>query len=146
LEWGWLIARPICIYNEVKGDNEMFQKVDYVMVMVSDMQKSVAFYRDQLGLPLKFESKDWSEFQTGETTLALHGGGSPKPPSQGPEPAGTCSIGFNVPDLNATYQQLKERGVRFVMPPSARAEEGIHLCVAVDPDGLPIAFAQPLNQ
>ena len=66
----------------------MFQKVDYVMVMVSDMQRSVSFYRDKLGLPLKFESKDWSEFQTGETTLALHGGGSPKPSSQGPEPAG----------------------------------------------------------
>jgi catechol 2,3-dioxygenase-like lactoylglutathione lyase family enzyme len=28
----------------------MFNKVDYVMVNVSDMSRSVAFYRDTLGL------------------------------------------------------------------------------------------------
>jgi hypothetical protein len=28
----------------------------------------VRFYRDMLGLPLKFESPGWSEFVTGETT------------------------------------------------------------------------------
>ena len=124
----------------------MFQKVDYVMVMVSNMQKSVAFYRDQLGLSLKFESKDWTEFQTGETTLALHGGGSPKPAAHGPEPAGTCSIGFNVENVNNTYQMLQEKGVRFVMPPTARSEEGIKLTVALDPDGLPISFAELLHK
>jgi catechol 2,3-dioxygenase-like lactoylglutathione lyase family enzyme len=50
----------------------VFSKVDYVMVRVSDMRRSVAFYRDTLGLPLKFESPEWSEFATGATTLALH--------------------------------------------------------------------------
>ena len=54
----------------------MFKQVDYVMVVVSDMPRSVRFYRDTLGLPLKFESKEWTEFQTGTTTLALHGGGN----------------------------------------------------------------------
>jgi hypothetical protein len=29
------------------------------------MTRSVAFYRDILGLSLKFESPGWSEFQTG---------------------------------------------------------------------------------
>lgn len=41
----------------------MFSKVDYVMVNVSDMRRSVAFYRDTLGLRLKFESPGWSEFK-----------------------------------------------------------------------------------
>ena len=50
----------------------MFSKVDYIKVNVSDMSRSVAFYRDILGLPLKFQSPGWSEFQTGATTLALH--------------------------------------------------------------------------
>jgi catechol 2,3-dioxygenase-like lactoylglutathione lyase family enzyme len=50
----------------------MFNKVDYIMVNVSDMSRSVAFYRDILGLSLKFESPGWSEFHTGATTLALH--------------------------------------------------------------------------
>ena len=53
----------------------MFKQIDYTMVVVSDMQRSVEFYRDKLGIPLKFQSPDWTEFQTGTTTLALHGGG-----------------------------------------------------------------------
>ena len=32
----------------------MFSKVDYVMVNVSDMGRSVTFYRDTLGLRLKW--------------------------------------------------------------------------------------------
>ena len=53
----------------------MFKQLDYTMVIVSDMPRSVEFYRDKLGLPLKFESPEWTEFVTGTTTLALHGGG-----------------------------------------------------------------------
>jgi lactoylglutathione lyase len=55
----------------------VFTKIDYTMVVVSDMERSVAFYRDKLGVPLKFQSPEWTEFQTGGTTLALHGGGIP---------------------------------------------------------------------
>ena len=44
----------------------------YVIKFVTDMNKAVKFYRDVLGLTLKFESPGWSEFVTGETTLALH--------------------------------------------------------------------------
>ena len=78
----------------------MFSKVDYVMVRVSDMRRSVAFYRDTLGLPLKFESPGWSEFETGATTLALH---ASAPSAAGSEAAhqaapaaGTCALGFSV--------------------------------------------------
>ena len=125
----------------------MFSKVDYVMVNVSDMRRSVAFYRDTLGLPLKFESPGWSEFETGATTLALHAAtraaGSTAAPQAGPV-AGTCSLGFSVPDLDRTYAELRERGVRFVMPPTAQPNEGIRLAVCHDPDGLTISFAEPL--
>jgi len=44
----------------------------YAIKFVADMQEAVKFYRDVLGLTLKFESPGWSEFVTGETTLALH--------------------------------------------------------------------------
>ena len=64
----------------------MFKQIDYTMVIVSDMQRSVEFYRDKLGIPLKFQSPEWTEFQTGTTTLALHGGGvaSTTPPTGDP--------------------------------------------------------------
>ena len=42
----------------------MFKQIDYTMVVVSDMDRSVEFYRDKLGIPLKFQSPDWTEFQT----------------------------------------------------------------------------------
>jgi lactoylglutathione lyase len=117
------------------------------MVNVSDMARSVAFYRDVLGLAVKFESPGWSEFQTGTTTLALHL--APRPEGGagfcGPR-AGTCSIGFSVDDLDATWKDLQGRGAPFVMAPTLQQEEGIRLAVCTDPDGLPISFAQLVAQ
>lgn len=122
----------------------MFTQIDYAMVIVSDMARSIEFYRDKLGIPLKFESPDWTEFQTGTTTLALHGGGVRREPraESSDKDAGTCSIGFNVDDVDKTYEELKSKGVNFVMPPTQRENEGIKLAVCIDPDGLPISFAQ----
>jgi lactoylglutathione lyase len=123
----------------------MFKQIDYTMIVVSDMQRSVEFYRDKLGIPLKFQSPDWTEFATGATTLALHGGGVPSqgPPAGDPSKvAGACSIGFNVEDVDKTYEDLKAKSIRFVMPPTQREGEGIKLAVGLDPDGLPISFAQ----
>ncbi len=126
----------------------MFTRVDYVMVNVSDMSRSVAFYRDTLGIPLRFESPGWSEFETGATTLALHAAsgaaGSQAASHAGPV-AGTCSLGFSVPDLDRTYEELRGRGARFVMPPTEQANEGIRLAVCVDPDDLPVSFAEPIK-
>jgi lactoylglutathione lyase len=36
------------------------------------MERSVKFYRDILELPVKFQSKDWTEFYNKDTTIALH--------------------------------------------------------------------------
>ena len=47
-------------------------RVSYAIVFVSDMKRSVAFYRDVIGLPLKFDSPEWSEFATDGATFALH--------------------------------------------------------------------------
>ena len=130
-----------------EGVRDMLKQIDYTMVIVSDMKRSVEFYRDKLGIPLKFESPEWTEFQTGATTLALHGGGITEERRGGPEKAaGTCSIGFNVPDLDRTYEELKARGINFVMPPTERDGEGIRLAICSDPDGLPISFAQIIER
>jgi lactoylglutathione lyase len=125
----------------------MLTQLDYTMVIVSDMERSVEFYRDKLGIQLKFQSPEWTEFQTGATTLALHGGGVRREPAPGSDPskkAGTCSIGFNVADLDQTFSELQGKGVTFVMPPTQRENEGIKLAVCIDPDGLPVSFAQLL--
>jgi lactoylglutathione lyase len=113
------------------------------IVMVSDMNASVQFYQHTLGLPLRFQTPEWTEFDFGPSTLALHGGGKQSPPSMSREPlAGTANIGFTVDDLDATVASLKGKGVRFVMEPTLREKEGIRLAVGLDPDGLAISFAQ----
>ena len=121
-----------------------FNKIDYVMITVSNMARSVAFYKDKLGIPMKFGTPDWTEFQTGTTTLALHGGGQPSEAPKDPDAhhAGSCSIGFNVDNLDLVFEQLQAKGVVFVRTPTAREGEGIKLAIALDPDGLPISFGQ----
>ena len=93
---------------------------------------------------MKFGTPEWTEFQTGTTTLALHGGGKPSEAPKNPTEhyAGACAIGFNVDNLDLAYEQLQATGVQFVMPPTERQGEGIKLAVAVDPDGVHISFGQ----
>ena len=126
----------------------MFKQVDYVMVTVSDMPRSVKFYKDTLGLPLKYETKEWTEFQTGKTTLALHSGGKPSQAGASSRDmiAGTCSVGFTVLDIEKSFRDLQSKGVRFVMPPKAREGEGIKLAIFLDPDGLPISLSETIQR
>lgn len=116
------------------------------MVMVSDMSRSIKFYRELLGLKLKSESPEWTEFETAGATIALHGGGVKRKAAEGSSRssnfAGTCSLGFVVDDLNKTFRELSSKGVAFAMPPTVRKGEGIKLAICLDPDGLPISFSQ----
>ena len=47
-------------------------RLTYAIKYVADMGTAIAFYRDKLGLELKFQSPFWTEFATGDTVLALH--------------------------------------------------------------------------
>jgi catechol 2,3-dioxygenase-like lactoylglutathione lyase family enzyme len=88
-------------------------KLTYVIKFVGDMDRALAFHRDTLGLPLKFASPHWSEFVTGETTLALH-------PASEKNPRGTVELGFGVPDLQKFFEEMTAKGVVFSMPPRSR--------------------------
>jgi predicted enzyme related to lactoylglutathione lyase len=93
-----------------EGKN-MQTKLNYAIEFVADMNRAVKFYRDVIGLPLKFESPGWSEFATGDTTLALH-------PASQKNPAGKVELGFNVVDLQKFYEDMRAKGVKFPMPPT----------------------------
>jgi catechol 2,3-dioxygenase-like lactoylglutathione lyase family enzyme len=43
----------------------MFKKVDDVFFNVDDMEKAMAFYRNKLGLAVKYTSADWVELDAG---------------------------------------------------------------------------------
>jgi catechol 2,3-dioxygenase-like lactoylglutathione lyase family enzyme len=82
--------------------------LDHVWFWVSDMERSVTFYRDALGLALRVRHGDeWAELEAGSVHIGLHG-------SRGehPVPHGGTAV-FRVGDLDLAKAALEERGVTF---------------------------------
>lgn len=117
-------------------------RLNYAMVFVSDMKRSVAFYRDVLGLPLRFESPVWTEFATDGATLALHATESPGDETDNSHevPAGRCRPGLGVPDLDEFHKRMVERNVRCIQEP--KDVFGARIAQYVDPDGLLISVGE----
>jgi lactoylglutathione lyase len=113
----------------------------YVIVFVSDMERSVAFYRDVLGFPVKHQSHKWTEFGTEGTTLALHLADVVEPiHTHAMIPAGHCQIGLTVSDLNAFHAEMIGKGVKCLQPP--KKEDFGSLAIYIDPDKMPISVAE----
>jgi lactoylglutathione lyase len=121
-------------------------KLRYALVFVSDMERSVAFYRDVLGWPLKCQSPERAEFAAEGTTLALHYASKPRGAAavQG-EIAGRCQLGFWVEDVEAFHRDMVARGTLCIQPPGEEAFGG-KLAIYADPDGLPFSVGEGLKE
>ena len=117
-------------------------RVNYVIVFVSDMKRGVSFYRDVLGLPLKFESPGWTEFATDGATLALHAseGSNPDGENQPHSPAGRCRPGLSVTHLDEFHKRMIKQNVPCLQEP--KDVFGALIAQYVDPDGLVISVAE----
>ena len=104
----------------------MHAKLSHVIKFVTDMDRAVRYHKDILGLPLKFQSPGWSEFATGDVSLALHLA-TPK------NPAGTTQLGYTVQDLPGVYAERGKMGINFTAAP--RPEHGTHLATFTDSEG-----------
>jgi predicted enzyme related to lactoylglutathione lyase len=109
-------------------------KLAYVIEFVTDMDRAVKFYRDVVGLPLKFQSPGWSEFETGETSLGLH-------PASEKNRAGSVELGFRVPDLEEFHQEMTAKGMQFSMTPQ-KQDFGSMLAQFLDTEGGRCSVAQ----
>ena len=117
-------------------------KPDYIVIYVSDMQRSTAFYRDVLGLPLKFSTPGWTEFDLGSIKLALHRSSEGARPEQaGRPPAGVAHLAFVVDNIQELYEDLKARGMHFSLAPEKQVT-GNTIAVLHDPDGFGITLQQ----
>ena len=117
-------------------------RVNYAIVFVSDMNRAVSFYRDVIGLPLRFESPGWTEFATDGATLALHASEAANAERDNPQlvPAGRCRPGLSVPNLDEFHQRMDERNVPCIQEP--KAIFGVRIAQYVDPDGLGISVGE----
>lgn len=111
-------------------------KLGAMILLATDMKKSIEFYKDVLGLPLRHQSEEWAEFFSGGTILALH----PAKKKEKTKSAPTMLTGFMVNDLDTTVKQLKEKNVRFFKEP--RQEPFGKHTIFVDPDGHLISIVQ----
>jgi catechol 2,3-dioxygenase-like lactoylglutathione lyase family enzyme len=104
---------------------------------VSNIAIAEEWYRDVLGLPHLFTFGTLAFFDCGGTRLFL------SEPETGGQP-GDSVIYFRVPDINAAYETLIQRGVMFRGAPHMihRHENGVEEWMAFfdDPDGKILAI------
>jgi catechol 2,3-dioxygenase-like lactoylglutathione lyase family enzyme len=88
-------------------------KIGVVMLGVADVARSVAFYRDRLGLTVKQEIPGFAFLDGGAVMLALS---QPlaRATHQGP---GSTEIVFSVEDVRAAHAALLAKGVAFTQEP-----------------------------
>jgi predicted enzyme related to lactoylglutathione lyase len=87
------------------------QNIGQISIIVHDLPRATAFYRDVLGLPLLFTVPNLSFFDCGGVRLML----GPAETAEFDHPSSI--LYFRVPDLNAAYQKLVERGAQIFAPP-----------------------------
>jgi len=121
---------------------EFFMQLNYAIVFVSDMKRSVSFYRDAFGLPLRFESPGWTEFATEGATLALHSAepATSEKVNAGHPSAGRCRPGLSISNINDFHERLVKAGVRCIQPPTETF--GVLIAQYLDPDGLEISVSE----
>lgn len=112
----------------------MATSLTYAIKFVEDMERAVRFHVDMLDLKLRFQSPEWSEFETGTTTLALH-------IASVENPAGTCQLGFGVKDIEGFYSDAKNKGVHFTSPPTRL--HGQRIAKLRDVDGAEYSVSGP---
>lgn len=115
--------------------------VDFVTYSVGDLETSLPFYRDTLGLHLEkhIEEYGWAEFALEPTTLALQEDESVAEDAEedGDEEAWTgAAVAIAVDDVEAAAEELRDEGVTITLEPfDTGACDMAHVA---DPDGNPI--------
>ncbi len=110
----------------------MLRKIGYVIVYVRDMESSLEFWRNKVGLRERYTSEEWSELEVENTVLALHHSDNPTPRDTG--------IVFTVEDIEKTVEELREKGVEVTEP----KDIGVGLeALFKDPEGNTYHLFQP---
>lgn len=104
---------------------------------------AVAFYRDDLGLPL---DHDW-DYGPGDAGSVFHAGAgmieifSPAPGAEVPRPQGVSML-IQVEDVDAFYRRAQERGLKVLLEPTT-FPWGQRVLRLEDPDGIVVALFTP---
>ncbi len=118
---------------------QLVSGINVVYLYVADLDRSLAFYRDLLGLALDKHPRNpnWAEVVLPNglrfALEAAHEGRQPQPP-------GSIRIDFEVGDIDAAVERLRDAGV--TVGEITRAFWG-DACEVFDPDGYRVALFRP---
>jgi lactoylglutathione lyase len=125
----------------------MPSRLAYSILFAADLERSIRFYRDVIGLPFKFSNESYAEFGTEGAKFALFARehlpdliGREVPPDPVPWPQG--EVAFFVDDPDAEHERLLGAGVEVLAPPTDRlwGERTLHVA---DPDGNVVELTRP---
>jgi lactoylglutathione lyase len=121
-------------------------RLGYVILFVADLERSVAFYRDVVGLPFRLQGDGYVEFATQGARFGLYDrnrleeltGHDPEPPGR---PGGEAV--FLVEDVDAEAARLRAAGAAILSGPVDRAwgHRTVHV---LDPDGFVVELAEEI--
>jgi len=101
--------------------NSIIYSIGQIAIAISDLEQSLIFYRDKLGLPVLFEVPPNMAFLScGDIRLMLT-------KLQGePKDHKTSVIYYKVSDLNVAVEQIKLCGIQFIQEPQMTAKMPDH--------------------
>jgi len=114
----------------------IFKKVNAVILLVSDVERSKRFYRDVLGLKIKYETPEWVEFLKEGAVLALNKNRSGIKVSKE-----KAMLNFITSDINYAKNTLRERGVS-IYKDIQEDDRGKYMVIE-DPDSYKIIIVEP---
>jgi lactoylglutathione lyase len=119
-------------------------RIGYVIVYVGDLDASIAFYRDVLGLPHRFTDAGYAEFGTEAPRFALYERRRAEWLTGGPvSPGPAAEVVLLVADVDAEAARLAAHGVPILSGPADRpwGHRTVHVA---DPDGFVVELAQEI--
>ena len=117
------------------------KRVGNVILSVKDIEKSLAFYHELIGLPIKIQRKSWIDLGSTGALLSLH------PTTSSDELAGSSfdngiSIGFLVGDVKSSVEELRSKGVK-IYREIVEKDAGKN-AIVLDPDNYMVSLFEPI--
>lgn len=124
----------------------MITGLTHAAVQVTDLERSLRFYVDVLGLPEQFrltndQGQPWLVYLRVADRQFIELFPTAKGPYSRPEQSGVVHICLEVDDIQATYREMTARGLTTRGEPNMGADGSWQFWTS-DPDGNPIEFHQ----
>jgi len=141
-------------------------RIRHFGIVVSDIEKSLYFYRDLLGLKIERDMIEEGEFidtilgmkniRVRTVKMAIGDGSllellwyeSYRRKAREDKDffrIGVSHVAFTVEDVDSEYERLKKSGISFNCPPQISPDRKAKVTFCYDPDGVPVELVEELT-